>query len=135
MNSNASSRSGLRAVLIALLVVAASHMQTGTTAQAEQPKPPPSDASNRGGFQSPAVPIKRLPPVASKGGCEPRYRNGMVGTCVNAKPCRGFGVRGDDGTAQCECYIRRGGCNADERCSAEEGQCVADDESEFNREH
>ena len=135
MNSNASSRSGLRALLIALLVAVASHASSGTAAQAEQPKPPPSDASSRGGFQTQAVPIPRLPPVASQGGCEPRYRNGMVGSCINDKPCRGFGVREEDGSAQCICYIRRGGCNENERCSPEEGQCVADDESEFNREH
>jgi len=145
----------LRVVLGALFVAAVAHTQSGATAQAaeKQPppsaakppsdaqpppsdtQPPPSDAASRGTFKSPAVPIRRLPPVASKGGCEPRYRNGMVGSCINNKPCRGLGVREENGSAQCICYIRRGGCNEDERCSPEEGQCVADDESDFNREH
>jgi len=161
MNPNSRGRV-LRVVLGALLVAVVAQSENQAVAQAtgKQPKgqaqqpqsdaqqppsdtrpppsdtqPPPGDASSRGTFKSPAVPIRRLPPVASKGGCEPHYRNGMVGSCINDKPCRGFGVREQDGSAQCICYIRRGGCNEDERCSPEEGQCVADDESEFNREH
>jgi hypothetical protein len=102
---------------------------------AQTPTPTTNGATERGAFKSPAVPLRRLPPVASEGGCEPRYRNGLVGTCVNAKPCRGFGAREDDGSAVCICYVRRDGCADDERCDAQEGQCVKDDESEFGREH
>jgi hypothetical protein len=95
--------------------------------------PTASGDVQRGEFQSRAEPLRRLPPVASEGGCEPRYRNGLVGTCINHQPCRGFGVRETEGKAACICYVKRGGCDADERCDAQEGQCVKDDESEFNR--
>lgn len=119
------------ALMLAFSAMTIARVETASAQNAE--RPPEGDASGQGAFKSPAVPIPRLPPVASEGGCEPRYRNGMVGSCINHQPCRGFGVRERDGSAQCICYIRRGGCNADERCSAEEGQCVPDDESTFNR--
>jgi hypothetical protein len=122
-----------RIPLIAGIALVAAAMLCIETAAAQSSERPPDDTSRNGAFKSPAVPIPRLPPVASEGGCEPKYRNGTVGSCINHQPCRGFGVREHDGSAQCICYIKRGGCNADERCSAEEGQCVADDESTFNR--
>ena len=82
----------------------------------------------RGEFSTRAEPLPRLPPVASEGGCEPHYRNGLVGTCINHEPCRGFGVRNPDGSASCVCYVRRSGCAQDERCDARDGQCVKDDD-------
>jgi hypothetical protein len=120
-------------VLVAIVLAVAAMLRID--AAAAQSERPPVEGSGNGAFQSHAVPIPRLPPVASEGGCEPKYRNGTVGSCINHQPCRGFGVRERDGSARCVCYARPGGCNADERCSAEQGQCVADDESTFNRSH
>ena len=101
---------------------------------AQQATPTATGAVSRDEFKTRAEPLRRLPPVASEGGCEPRYRNGQTGTCINQQPCRGFGVRETDGRAVCICYITRGGCADEERCDAQEGQCVKDDEREFNRE-
>jgi hypothetical protein len=123
---------GFRTLLVVALAQLALATASIETAAAQSAERPPADASG-GAFKSRAVPLPRLPAVASEGGCEPHYRNGTTGSCINHQPCRGFGVREPDGTAQCICYVRREGCSADERCSAEEGQCVADDESTFNR--
>lgn len=130
-------RSCKRAALLAMIVFV-SCMATTIFAAAPAKTEPTATASGettRAAFQSRAEPLPRLPAVASEGGCEPRYRNGLVGTCINHQPCRGFGVRESDGGASCVCYVKRSGCNADERCDAQEAQCVKDDESEFNREH
>lgn len=121
-------------VALAAPAVGAEQTEARQAAQTTSGEATTSSAVSHGEFSTRAEPLPRLPPVASEGGCEPRYRNGQVGTCINKHPCRGFGVREKDGSATCICYVKRGGCAGDERCDAQEGQCVKDDESEFNRE-
>jgi hypothetical protein len=82
-------------------------------------------------FRTTPVPAPLLPRVPSRGDCAPRYGNGTLGTCVNDKPCRGFGVL-DGSRVICACFVKRGGCDEDERCEARESRCVKDDVPEFN---
>jgi hypothetical protein len=73
------------------------------------------------------------PPVASEGDCAPSYANGLVGTCVDNKPCRGFGVRSARGAAVCACYARDGGCDPGSRCDAVKKTCVPAQEAPWGR--
>lgn len=83
-------------------------------------------------FSSKIQPLRELPEVPSRGGCEPRYRNGMSGTCINDKPCRGFGIEDPAQGAICACFERIGGCAEDERCERRGAQCVKDDATAFD---
>jgi hypothetical protein len=47
------------------------------------------------------------PLVASEGDCIPRNANGGKGACINNQPCRGFGVRAENGSLMCTCYGRK----------------------------
>jgi hypothetical protein len=85
-------------------------------------------------FASKAVPLPRLPFVASRGGCEPRYFNGRTGSCINDQPCRGYGVLENE-RAVCMCYAVRGGCKEGYRCEARGAQCVKDDEKDYDLLH
>lgn len=82
----------------------------------------------------PAVrPAPVRPLVPSQGDCAPRYANGGKGTCINNQPCRGFGVRTEDGRAICTCYGRDGGCQEGQRCDAMRLACVPEKEPVFGR--
>ncbi len=83
-------------------------------------------------FASKAQPVPLRAAVASRGGCEPRYGNDRTGTCIDNKPCRGFGVL-ENGRAVCMCFATRGGCAEGQRCDTRGAQCVRDDMAEFNR--
>jgi hypothetical protein len=101
-------------------------------AKQDDPKATPTSAVEPrfDDFASKADPIPQREAVASKGDCAPRYRKaGLTGTCIEEKPCRGFGVL-ENGRAICTCYATRGGCAADERCEPRGAQCVKDDDSE-----
>jgi len=75
-------------------------------------------------------PVRQLPPVAvrervpSQGDCAPRYKVGGMGSCINNQPCRGFGVKGANGSPVCTCYGRDGGCREGQRCDARRLACV-----------
>lgn len=84
-----------------------------------------------GGFRTTPVPTPLLPRVPGRGDCAPRYADGTPGSCVNDTPCRGFGVR-DGGQVICACFVKRGGCEVDERCDVHESRCVKEDLPEFN---
>ena len=43
---------------------------------------------------------------------------GLLGTCINGLPCRGFGILAGNGQPVCACYATPGGCRQDERCDA-----------------
>ena len=78
------------------------------------------------------VPARRQ--VPSSGDCAPKYANGLSGTCINNKPCRGLGVLAEDGkTAVCACYATAGGCNQEQRCDAIKKACVPEKEPGFGR--
>lgn len=73
------------------------------------------------------------PPVASKGECAPRFKNGLIGSCINDEPCRGFGVLNDQHQAECSCYGLVGGCKEGQRCDAMRKSCVPEEELPFER--
>jgi hypothetical protein len=82
----------------------------------------------------PAVaPKKALPRVPSQGDCAPRYANGGRGACINNQPCRGFGVRLENGSAACTCYGIDGGCKEGGRCDAMRLACVPENTPPFGR--
>jgi hypothetical protein len=76
-----------------------------------------------------AVPnaMKRLPRVESVGDCAPRYKIGGQGTCIENKPCRGFGVQDEKGNILCTCYGAPG-CAEGQRCDDRKLVCVPEDE-------
>jgi hypothetical protein len=78
---------------------------------------------------APAVAVR--PPVPSEGDCAPRYAKGGKGTCINNQPCRGFGVRAENGSAVCTCFGRDGGCGGGQRCDPKKLGCVPETESPF----
>jgi len=78
-------------------------------------------------FSERVTPVKSLRRIASKGGCEPTYKNGTKGACVAGKPCRGYGVVDEAGHELCECYLKRGGCEPGFRCEPVRSDCVPDD--------
>lgn len=79
------------------------------------------------------APAPVRPPVASEGDCAPRYANGGKGTCINNQPCRGFGVRADNGSVVCTCFGRDGGCREGQRCDPQRLACVPEKEPPFGR--
>lgn len=122
-------RPGVIAVLLATGCACA-----GRTSPPEQAASTVSSVEPRHGkFETRADPIPHLPPVASRGGCEPRYKKaGLTGTCINNKPCRGFGVLEND-RAVCVCYAKRGGCEEGYRCDPQQARCVKEEEEPFSR--
>jgi hypothetical protein len=66
---------------------------------------------------------KQLPRVESIGNCAPKDTGGLM-ACVNSEPCRGFGVRDENGTIFCRCFGIRNGCSKGERCDDEKLMCV-----------
>ena len=76
--------------------------------------------------------LKQLPRVDTGGDCAPRYKHGGSGTCVDGRPCRGFGVRDEKGAIVCSCYGDIGGCGDGQRCDERKVTCVPDEEPPFN---
>jgi hypothetical protein len=84
----------------------------------------------------PIVPIETFPAmerVAGQGDCAPAYANGSRGSCINSRPCRGYGMRGASGAVECRCWARAGGCGERERCDIIVKRCVPDDRSDRAR--
>jgi hypothetical protein len=99
----------LRAMLLTVLI--GSCMAPGATQthrgepgnlQAVSSVPPPIAPLAR---QAP--PLLNRPLLASRGSCAPRYANGLIGSCVNNQPCRGFAVAAPGGGVECACARRR----------------------------
>jgi len=65
-----------------------------------------------------------------EGDCAPRFANGMRGTCINNKPCNGFGVKDKRGTLTCECFGVKGGCAEGTVCSVIKRACVPPKDAE-----
>jgi hypothetical protein len=114
----------LVAALAVLTAVACAAHKPSEKSKAVSPVPPTTRP-----FAERVVPAKTLPRIASKGGCEPTYRNGTKGACVAGKPCRGYGVIDEAGHELCECYLKRGGCESGFRCEPVRSGCVPDDPS------
>ena len=114
----------MQTLTLLVLAACASNPKTVPGPQGASPVPPQIAQ-----FSNEAAPVKDFPRIASKGGCEPTYRNGNKGACVADKPCRGYGVRNDQGQDMCECYLAKTGCDAKSRCDLPDHACVPDDES------
>ena len=78
-------------------------------------------------------PLVNRPIEVGAGDCAPRYTNNLVGTCINNRPCRGFGERDERGALQCVCFAQRQGCAENERCDLERKACVPVGEPPFKR--
>jgi len=76
------------------------------------------------------------PPIQldyGKGGCETKYANGTTGTCINGRPCNGFGFKDERGETVCACYAARGGCEEGFACSVRKRTCVPRGEVDWLR--
>jgi hypothetical protein len=97
----------------------------GETQTVVSPAPVPSAA--------PFERVEELPKVElfyGEGDCGPRFPNGMRGTCINNQPCNGFGVRGTNGSLECDCFGTKGGCGEGKVCSVIMRACVTLREAE-----
>lgn len=120
------------AVALWMLAGALPSGEAATGKQRQEAEPVSATPPEVAPFTSQTVPLRELPEVPSRGGCEPTYRNGMSGTCINDKPCRGFGVDDPEQGVMCVCFATPGGCAEDQRCERRGAQCVQDEPSAFD---
>jgi hypothetical protein len=78
-------------------------------------------------------PLRQLERVDSVGNCAPVYKRGGAGMCIDNLPCRGFGVKDENGKVFCTCYGEVGGCIAGQRCDDQRLACVSEDLPRFER--
>jgi len=84
----------------------------------------------------PVPQVAPLPPAQfeyGSGGCEPRFANGTTGTCINGKPCNGFGFRNDKGELVCACFDVAGGCPDAQACNSRRRMCMPRDKIDVQR--
>lgn len=116
----------LAALLLALLLPAVGcSRQSGGD---QKPVSPVAQGQPKLERITPVQPAVARPVVASQGNCAPLYAVGGSGTCINNKPCRGFGVRAENGSAACTCYGKDGGCGDGQRCDLVKKRCVSEKE-------
>jgi len=88
---------------------------------------------------APFVPVPQVPPLPparfeyGSGGCEPRFANGTTGTCINGKPCNGFGFRNDKGELVCACFEVPGGCPDTQACNSRRRMCTPRSQIDLQR--
>ena len=82
---------------------------------------------------SAVIPPGRMEIYYGEGDCAPRYPNGMQGTCINNRPCNGFGFKDDQGQWQCACFATKGGCKAGSICSMRARGCTGANDADFKR--
>src|SRR5438128_1369164 len=83
----------------------------------------------------PPAPVAQLPRVEvsnGEGDCAPRFPNGMRGTCIDNKPCNGFGFKAASGRIQCACFDKVGGCPENQICSLLRRACVPISDADRN---
>jgi hypothetical protein len=84
-------------------------------------------------------PLRAPPPPAppeivfGEGDCAPVLGRGLVGTCIDGKPCNGFGFRDDAGVVTCGCYTHAGGCPDGTVCSPRVRGCVRIENADLPR--
>jgi hypothetical protein len=59
-----------------------------------------------------------------EGDCAPTLAPGLKGTCINGRPCNGFGFRNEKGAWECGCYTTKGGCPDGTACSPRTRSCM-----------
>jgi hypothetical protein len=105
----------------------------GCPSNKRQDQEHPSVASVSPQQGKPIQPPQEPPKVElfyGEGDCAPRFPNGMRGTCINNKPCSGFGVKDASGTLECDCFGVKGGCGEGLVCSARKRACVKPEDDE-----
>lgn len=113
-------------VIASMLLVLAVFLCQCTQAQKKSDYPVVSPVAIQPGKPLQQVPLlPRLDISYGEGDCAPRFENGMRGTCINGKPCNGFGFKDADGRIQCACFEKLGGCEANQGCSLQRRACVA----------
>ncbi|MBS0391651.1 MAG: hypothetical protein JSR23_10990 [Proteobacteria bacterium] len=104
-------------------------------AAAEEAAARQAPVGNQGAFH----PVPAATPQAparfdyGKGGCETRYADGTANTCINNKPCNGFGFRDARGALVCACFEVVGGCPENQACNTRRRACVARGEIDLQR--
>jgi hypothetical protein len=127
-----------RASAIVLLLAALAMLLSCSGRKTSDEKKNVSPVAQSSPTLQPFTPVPPTPvraPVASQGDCAPRYANGGKGTCINNQPCRGFGVRVENGSALCTCFGRDGGCKEGQRCDVLRLACVPEKEPPWGRGH
>ena len=117
-----------RTVLISVVLVAlAFSLSGGCTSGKRDDREHPSVASvspqSAKRIEPPQEP-KEVELFYGEGDCGPRFPNGMRGTCINNKPCSGFGVKDASGNLECDCFGVKGGCSEGKVCSVRKRSCV-----------
>ena len=79
---------------------------------------------------APGTLVQRLPEVESVGDCAPQHKfvSESRSTCIEGRPCRGFGVQDESGRIFCTCYGETGGCAEGKRCDVRRLTCVPEDD-------
>lgn len=83
-----------------------------------------SDAKPPEAQFKPAEPAPRVLFSYGEGDCAPKFSDGTKGTCINNRPCNGFGFKGSKGELSCGCFAVEGGCPVDLRCSRTAQKCL-----------
>ena len=123
------------AVLLTVLVMAGCAVDEYQAGGIERSATPATSARQGAAF-SPVPQTPPLPPARfeyGSGGCEPRYPDGTTGTCINAKPCNGFGFRNERGELVCACFGVAGGCPETQACNSRRRMCVPRSEIDLQR--
>lgn len=120
------------------LLFACSMPQSGGTTDAarEQERKIEATTAQPSGMvpiESTARPLPSRPLVLGEGNCAPRVGERVIGTCINNRPCRGYGERDARGQVQCACFGQAGGCDERSRCDLVKKECVPSGEPEYKR--
>ena len=84
-------------------------------------------------LQPAAQPEPRIELHYGEGACAPRLADGTLGTCINNRPCNGFGFSNPRGQIVCACYQTVGGCDDDSVCSIRKRSCVRQADIDLQR--
>ena len=79
------------------------------------------------------APLPRVEIFYGEGDCAPRLPHGMRGTCIDNRPCNGFGFRDASGRIECACFATTGGCSEDQVCSLRARACVPAAQGDWKR--
>lgn len=105
------------------------------------PAAPPArtESAVSGAPLTPGQPVERVAPLPrveveyGEGDCAPRYSNGARGTCINNRPCNGFGFRDASGRLECACFAVKGGCPDGQACSVRSRTCGLPPDADIKR--
>lgn len=129
----------MRRLLQSIMLLSLMACASGDDYQAGVAERAARDAAPRSSEPPRFEPVPKVLPLAparfeyGEGGCEPRFADGTRGTCINSKPCNGFGFRDAQGALACACFEVAGGCGERQACSIRRRACVARGEIDVQR--